>query len=113
MLLRVCVQLQGHIFLNASLTEAFCIAIVEAAACGLLVVSTCVGGVPEVGVSPILSLAEECAPFLPVYQPAPNMGPVHALQSEHTMELMGPICSVQVHAFLFLLLISFLYLCRP
>jgi phosphatidylinositol glycan class A protein len=43
-------QLQGHIFLNASLTEAFCIAIVEAAACGLLVVSTRVGGVPEVGV---------------------------------------------------------------
>jgi len=42
------VQLQGHIFLNASLTEAFCIAIVEAAACGLLVVSTHVGGVPEV-----------------------------------------------------------------
>eukprot|EP00983_Pelagomonas_calceolata_P028384 888944-Pelagomonas_calceolata.AAC.4 len=46
-----CVQLQGHIFLNASLTEAFCIAIVEAAACGLLVVSTRVGGVPETNVS--------------------------------------------------------------
>lgn len=42
-------QLQGHIFVNASLTEAFCIAIVEAAAAGLLVVSTRVGGVPEVG----------------------------------------------------------------
>ncbi|KAJ8328839.1 hypothetical protein BDV3_006470 [Batrachochytrium dendrobatidis] len=39
---------QGHIFLNTSLTEAFCIAIVEAASCGLLVVSTKVGGVPEV-----------------------------------------------------------------
>ncbi|KAJ3204602.1 hypothetical protein HDU67_009406, partial [Dinochytrium kinnereticum] len=39
---------QGHIFLNTSLTEAFCIAIVEAACCGLLVVSTKVGGVPEV-----------------------------------------------------------------
>ncbi|KAH6569650.1 hypothetical protein BASA60_008159 [Batrachochytrium salamandrivorans] len=39
---------QGHIFLNTSLTEAFCIAIVEAASCGLLVVSTRVGGVPEV-----------------------------------------------------------------
>nr|KAJ3422538.1 hypothetical protein HK105_007652 [Polyrhizophydium stewartii] len=38
----------GHIFLNTSLTEAFCIAIVEAASCGLLVVSTRVGGVPEV-----------------------------------------------------------------
>jgi Glycosyl transferases group 1 len=42
------VQVQGQIFLNASLTEAFCMAIVEAAAAGLLVVSTAVGGVPEV-----------------------------------------------------------------
>ena len=39
---------QGHIFLNCSLTEAFCMAIVEAASCGLLVVSTNVGGIPEV-----------------------------------------------------------------
>jgi phosphatidylinositol glycan class A protein len=28
------VLVQGHIFLNTSLTEAFCIAIVEAASCG-------------------------------------------------------------------------------
>jgi hypothetical protein len=34
--------------LNTSLTEAFCIAIVEAASCGLLVVTTNVGGIPEV-----------------------------------------------------------------
>jgi len=33
----------------SSLTEAFCIAILEAASCGLLTVSTRVGGVPEVG----------------------------------------------------------------
>lgn len=39
---------RGHIFLNTSLTEAFCIAIVEATSCGLLVVSTDVGGIPEV-----------------------------------------------------------------
>ncbi|XP_061396891.1 phosphatidylinositol N-acetylglucosaminyltransferase subunit A [Musca vetustissima] len=39
---------QGHIFLNTSLTEAYCMAIVEAAACGLQVVSTNVGGIPEV-----------------------------------------------------------------
>eukprot|EP00775_Hariotina_reticulata_P007529 gene7529-7739_t len=32
--------LQGQIFVNASLTEAFCMAIVEAASAGLLVVST-------------------------------------------------------------------------
>lgn len=38
----------GHIFLNASLTEAYCMAIVEAASCGLQVVSTRVGGIPEV-----------------------------------------------------------------
>lgn len=42
------VLVKGHIFLNCSLTEAFCIAIVEAASCGLSVVSTNVGGVPEV-----------------------------------------------------------------
>ncbi|GAB2251340.1 hypothetical protein Droror1_Dr00017590 [Drosera rotundifolia] len=42
------VLISGHIFLNCSLTEAFCIAILEAASCGLLTVSTRVGGVPEV-----------------------------------------------------------------
>ncbi|KAJ2389340.1 Phosphatidylinositol N-acetylglucosaminyltransferase GPI3 subunit [Coemansia sp. RSA 2603] len=42
------VLVRGDVFLNTSLTEAFCIAIVEAAACGLLVVSTRVGGIPEV-----------------------------------------------------------------
>ncbi|KAL8436726.1 hypothetical protein Efla_002158 [Eimeria flavescens] len=46
---QACAFLQrGQIFLNASLTESFCIAIVEAAACGLVVVSTDVGGIPEV-----------------------------------------------------------------
>ena len=39
---------RGQIFLNTSLTEAFCMAIVEAASCGLAVVSTAVGGIPEV-----------------------------------------------------------------
>lgn len=38
---------RGHIFLNSSLTESFCIALLEAACCGLFVVSTRVGGVPE------------------------------------------------------------------
>jgi phosphatidylinositol N-acetylglucosaminyltransferase subunit A len=42
------VLVRGHIFLNCSLTESFCIAILEAACCGLFVVSTRVGGVPEV-----------------------------------------------------------------
>jgi phosphatidylinositol glycan class A protein len=42
------VLVQGHIFLNTALTESFCIAIVEAASCGLRVVTTNVGGIPEV-----------------------------------------------------------------
>ncbi|XP_072032926.1 phosphatidylinositol N-acetylglucosaminyltransferase subunit A-like [Amphiura filiformis] len=49
---------QGDIFLNTSLTEAFCIAIVEAACCGLQVVSTRVGGVPEVLPEDLILLAE-------------------------------------------------------
>lgn len=39
---------QGSIFLNTSLTEAFGIAILEAACAGLYVVSTRVGGVSEI-----------------------------------------------------------------
>lgn len=39
---------QGDIYLNTSLTETFCIAILEAASCGLFVVSTDIGGVKEV-----------------------------------------------------------------
>lgn len=49
---------QGQIFLNCSLTEAFCIALIEASSCGLLGVSTRVGGVPEVLPSSMLVLAE-------------------------------------------------------
>jgi len=48
---------RGHIFLNTSLTEAFCIAILEAASCGLLCVSTNVGGVPEVLPSEFIFMA--------------------------------------------------------
>ncbi|BHF58739.1 hypothetical protein SprV_0100169400 [Sparganum proliferum] len=51
------VLVKGDIFLNTSLTESFCIAIVEAASCGLLVVSTAVGGVPEVLPPHMLRLA--------------------------------------------------------
>lgn len=50
--------IRGHIFLNTSLTEAFCMAIVEAAACGLQVVSTKVGGIPEVLPPELITLAE-------------------------------------------------------
>lgn len=53
---------QGHIFLNSSLTESFCIAILEAAACGLFVVSTRVGGVPEVLPPDMIKFAQEITP---------------------------------------------------
>jgi len=52
------VLVRGQIFVNCSLTEAFCIAIVEAASCGLVVVSTRVGGVPEVLPSNLIRLCE-------------------------------------------------------
>ena len=39
---------RGQIFLNTSLTETFCMSNLEAAACGLICVSTDVGGIPEV-----------------------------------------------------------------
>jgi len=42
------VLIWGQIFLNTTLSEAFCIANLEAASMGLLVVSTNVGGVCEV-----------------------------------------------------------------
>ena len=49
---------QGHIFLNCSLTESFCIAILEAASCGLYIVSTAVGGLPEVLPSNMITLSD-------------------------------------------------------
>lgn len=52
------VLIQGDIFLNTSLTEAYCMAIVEAASCGLQVVSTKVGGIPEVLPSNLIILKE-------------------------------------------------------
>lgn len=52
------VLVQGDIFLNTSLTEAYCMAIVEAASCGLQVVSTRVGGIPEVLPSNLIILKE-------------------------------------------------------
>lgn len=42
------VMVQGDIYLHPSLTEAFGTVLVEAASCGLLVVTTRVGGIPEV-----------------------------------------------------------------
>lgn len=77
---------RGHIFLNTSLTEAYCMAIVEAASCGLVlklffqqlhlllfssqlirlyrlqVVSTRVGGIPEVLPPELIYLTEPDVP---------------------------------------------------
>lgn len=52
------VLVKGDIFLNTSLTEAYCMAIVEAASCGLKVVSTKVGGIPEVLPKSMIYLTE-------------------------------------------------------
>ncbi|CAI4229674.1 unnamed protein product [Auanema sp. JU1783] len=52
------VLVEGQIFINTSLTEAFCMSIVEAASCGLHVVSTKVGGIPEVLPPSFISLED-------------------------------------------------------
>lgn len=51
------VLVQGDIFVNTSVSEAFCMAVVEAASCGLQVVSTNVGGIPEVLPSTMIRLS--------------------------------------------------------
>ena len=48
----------GDIFLNTSVSEAFCIAILEAAACGLYVCSTNVGGINEILPEDFLTLCD-------------------------------------------------------
>ncbi|KAG5879828.1 hypothetical protein JTB14_028091 [Gonioctena quinquepunctata] len=58
------VLVKGDIFLNTSLTEAYCMAIVEAASCGLKVVSTRVGGIPEVLPEDLIYLTEPNVPSL-------------------------------------------------
>jgi len=49
---------RGHIFINTSIAEAFCIAVLEAVACGLKVVSTNVGGIPEILPKDMMLLCE-------------------------------------------------------
>nr|CAI5819883.1 unnamed protein product [Callosobruchus analis] len=58
------VLVKGDIFLNTSLTEAYCMAIVEAASAGLKVVSTKVGGIPEVLPEDLIYLTEPNVPSL-------------------------------------------------
>ncbi len=54
----------GDIFLNTSISEAFCIAILEAAACGLYVSSTNVGGISEILPSELITLSNPDADSL-------------------------------------------------
>lgn len=49
---------RGQIFLSTSLTEAFCIAVLEAVSCGLLAVATRVGGVAEILPTHMMQLAQ-------------------------------------------------------
>jgi len=51
---------RGHIFLNTSLTEAFGTSIIEATCAGLYVVTTRVGGIPELLPPSMMRLAEPC-----------------------------------------------------
>ncbi|KAK6738559.1 hypothetical protein RB195_020581 [Necator americanus] len=78
------VLVQGQIFINTSLTEAFCMSIVEAASCGLHVVSTRVGGVPEVLPADFISL-EEPVPELLVEALS------EAIRKRENGELMDPV----------------------
>ena len=52
------VLVKGDLFLNCSLTESFCVAILEAASCGLPILSTNVGGIPEILPESMLNLVE-------------------------------------------------------
>ena len=61
---------RGAIFMNTSLTEAFGIAILEAACAGLYVVSTRVGGIPEILPEDMISFAnpdEDGDPLNPIH----------------------------------------------
>lgn len=58
------VLVRGHVFLNCSLTESFCIALLEAACSGLFAVSTNVGGVPEVLPPDMINLSEPTVPAM-------------------------------------------------
>ena len=54
----------GDIFLNTSISEAFCIAILEAAACGLYILSTNVGGISEILPPDLMTMSEASAECL-------------------------------------------------
>lgn len=71
---------QGHIFLNTSLTEAFGTTIIEATCAGLYVVSTRVGGIPEV-LPP--SMARLAVPSVPAIVEAVEDAIAHVQSGKH------------------------------
>lgn len=82
------VLVRGHVFLNCSLTESFCMALLEAASCGLLVVSTEVGGIPEVLPAPMAILAKpEAAAVVEAIAQALQRIASHAGSTAYTHEM--------------------------
>lgn len=76
---------QGTIFVNTSLTEAFGIAILEAACTGLYVVSTRVGGIPEI-------LPEDMISFANPDEDGKPLNPIHsALVSDFFLDVVRAI----------------------
>ncbi len=77
--------IQGDIFLNTSLTEAFCIAIVEAACCGyvisaiLCITVKCSRVLPEINQTTVFSLIE--APGAKTRVRGASIFPTNALDS--------------------------------
>lgn len=76
----------GHIFLNCSLTESFCIALLEAAAAGLYCVSTDVGGIPGVLPSSCVTLAS-----------AEPVAIIEALSEALLRVNEGKVCPYRIH----------------
>lgn len=52
------ILVQGHIYLSTSLTESFGISVLEAASCGLFIVTTDVGGIPEILPKEMMSMSK-------------------------------------------------------
>ena len=75
----------GDIFLNCSLTEAFCIAILEAVSCGLQCISTRVGGVSEIlpndlirfALPNVIDIINVCCHVIDTYQPVSDVWAQH------------------------------------
>jgi phosphatidylinositol glycan class A protein len=84
---------KGQIFLNASLTEAFGIAILEAACAGLHVVCTRVGGVPELLPDEMITFAEPTAAHL-IHALSKAIENIHELTPENMWQRHHRVASM-------------------